>query len=416
MGSDVLSRDARAVVGGVGDAGGGASGETAKGEAFDPFADAVLTRVEQLALELADIAGAVETTTRFVQELDDLFKDVVSTVTRMDAAIRQIESAAMAADEEARQGTEEAIQSKETVGSATRQIAALATSVSDIEQRLGSLESSLSGVTRLSNDIEGIAKQTNLLALNATIEAARAGDAGRGFAVVAGEVKTLAGQTERATRDIDRAVGDLTKSVSTLKSASTEIIAEAGGVSDGIRAITRAVDGFDTLARAVGGNVEAITTESKACETQCGEVVERIDGLSDGLGRTASDLENADTRIYSCLEKSEDLIGFIADSGRPTHDTKFIQAVARAAAEITAAFEDGIRAGLVREAQLFDQDYQPIPGTDPEQVTTRATAFADRVLPAIQEPMLSLDPHVVFCAAVDTNGYLPTHNAKFSKP
>jgi methyl-accepting chemotaxis protein len=49
-------------------------------------------------------------------------------------------------------------------------------------------------------------------------------------------------------------------------------------------------------------------------------------------------------------------------------------------------------------------------------VTTRFTALTDRLLPAVQEPVLALDERVVFCAAVDRNGYLPTHNRVFSSP
>lgn len=57
--------------------------------------------------------------------------------------------------------------------------------------------------------ISTIAGQTNLLALNATIEAARAGDAGRGFAVVATEVKSLAGQTADATKEISTRIAQI---------------------------------------------------------------------------------------------------------------------------------------------------------------------------------------------------------------
>jgi methyl-accepting chemotaxis protein len=47
---------------------------------------------------------------------------------------------------------------------------------------------------------------------------------------------------------------------------------------------------------------------------------------------------------------------------------------------------------------------------------TRFVGLTDRLLPAIQEPILALDDRIVFCAAVDENGFLPTHNLKFSKP
>jgi methyl-accepting chemotaxis protein len=57
-----------------------------------------------------------------------------------------------------------------------------------------------------------------------------------------------------------------------------------------------------------------------------------------------------------------------------------------------------------------------VPGSNPEQVMTRFVRLTDRLLPAIQEPILGVDPRIVFCAAVDRNGYLPTHNKIYSQP
>jgi len=66
-------------------------------------------------------------------------------------------------------------------------------------------------IEKASELIAGIAKQTNLLALNAAIEAARAGDAGKGFAVVAEEIRILASQTDRFTKEISIDIADLKK-------------------------------------------------------------------------------------------------------------------------------------------------------------------------------------------------------------
>ncbi|MGO7353063.1 methyl-accepting chemotaxis protein, partial [Rhizobium ruizarguesonis] len=65
---------------------------------------------------------------------------------------------------------------------------------------------------------------------------------------------------------------------------------------------------------------------------------------------------------------------------------------------------------------LFDRRYRPIPGTDPAKVMATFTELADRLLPPIQEPVTALDERISFCAAIDENGYLPTHNRKLPPP
>jgi methyl-accepting chemotaxis protein len=90
-----------------------------------------------------------------------------------------------------------------------------------------------------------------------------------------------------------------------------------------------------------------------------------------------------------------------------------VQQVSRQVAE---RFRDAVEAGQILLNDLFDEVYVPIEGTDPQQHITRFTAFTDEVLPPLQEPVLKFSDKVVFCAAIDRNGYIPTHNVKFSHP
>jgi methyl-accepting chemotaxis protein len=92
---------------------------------------------------------------------------------------------------------------------------------------------------------------------------------------------------------------------------------------------------------------------------------------------------------------------------------KFIDAAQSIAAEIGAAFESAVAKGDITYDDLFDTNYRPIAGTKPEQYLTNYAALAEQVLPPIQEPALRLDESVVFCTAIDQNGYLPADNCKF---
>lgn len=76
---------------------------------------------------------------------------------------------------------------------------------------------------------------------------------------------------------------------------------------------------------------------------------------------------------------------------------------------------DAIRDGKLTEQQIFDTDYKLIPNTSPPKYNTQYDQYTDENLRVIEDSFLN-DRVIVFAVAVDINGYLPTHNTKYSKP
>ena len=112
--------------------------------------------------------------------------------------------------------------------------------------------------------------------------------------------------------------------------------------------------------------------------------------------------------VQAMLEQK--LAGIRADN------TEFIERAIATANRISRLFEDAVTQGRISQENLFDNNYVPIAGTEPLQHRTRFLEFTESVLPGIQEPLLASDKRLVFCAAVDRNGYLPVHNTIYSKP
>jgi methyl-accepting chemotaxis protein len=138
--------------------------------------------------------------------------------------------------------------------------------------------------------------------------------------------------------------------------------------------------------------------------------------MTAGVDASTKALDSTRERVDRLVSMGERLIAVTAASGLETVDTPFIKAAQETAAKLGKALERAVAAGEIGLGDLFDDKYAPIAGTNPQQMRTRFLDVTDRYFPDIQEPMLQFDPRVVFCAAVDRNGYLPTHNRKFSQP
>jgi methyl-accepting chemotaxis protein len=110
-------------------------------------------------------------------------------------------------------------------------------------------------------------------------------------------------------------------------------------------------------------------------------------------------------------EKIEDALYAIHDENS--------EAIARAMQTgevLNALFERAVSRGDISIEALFDENYIAIDGSNPQQHRAKFLDWAERVLPEIQERFKAADVRLAFCACVDRNGYLPVHNAVYSKP
>ena len=171
-------------------------------------------------------------------------------------------------------------------------------------QGLSEAAARIGDVVRLIGDIAG---QTNLLALNATIEAARAGEAGKGFAVVASEVKSLAGQTAKATEEIAAQIGQMQQATSQAVAAirgigatvertseiataiaaaveeqgaaTQEIARSASQVADATQTVAQRIEGVRGAAQATGQAAGAMRDDSGALADQAKQLRQKTDSF-----------------------------------------------------------------------------------------------------------------------------------------
>jgi hypothetical protein len=84
--------------------------------------------------------------------------------------------------------------------------------------------------------------------------------------------------------------------------------------------------------------------------------------------------------------------------------------------EVTRELEKLLSTNKLTMSQLFDTFYIPIPNTYPQKFHTQYDKLTDENIRIILDKYADMDKRILFAVAVDVNGYLPTHNSRYSKP
>ena len=170
--------------------------------------------------------------------------------------------------------------------------------VGQVVETMKGINESSQKISDIISVIDGIAFQTNILALNAAVEAARAGEQGRGFAVVASEVRSLAGRSAEAAKEIKNLINASVERVE----QGTALVDKAGAtMTEIVSSIGRVTD--------IMGEISASSHEQANGVAQVGEAVTQMDQATQ---QNAALVEQMAAAASSLKSQAQDLVQVVA--------------------------------------------------------------------------------------------------------
>jgi methyl-accepting chemotaxis protein len=168
----------------------------------------------------------------------------------------------------------------------------------NVTNAMQGIETSANKISEIIGVIDEIAFQTNLLALNAAVEAARAGEAGKGFAVVASEVRSLAGRSSAASKEIKQLIEESNEQVS----KGSVLVNKSG---DTLKEIVESV-------KQVAGLVKDITVSSQEQSNGINEVNAAVSQMDEMTQQNAALVEENAAATQPLVDQAKELENLVS--------------------------------------------------------------------------------------------------------
>ena len=244
----------------------------------------VRVTAEGVATASAQIAQGNNDLSQRTEQQASALEETAASMEQLSATVKQNADNARQANQLALSASAVAIQGGDVVG----QVVSTMKGINDSSKKIADIISV----------IDSIAFQTNILALNAAVEAARAGEQGRGFAVVASEVRSLAGRSADAAREIK-----------SLISASVERVAQGTALVDRAGATMTEVVSSIKRVTDIMGEISAASTEQSAGVSQIGEAIVQMDQATQ---QNAALVEQSAAAAESLTQQARHLVQAVA--------------------------------------------------------------------------------------------------------